>query len=90
MSDTESTPAPLGASDAQIPAENGYRKVENATPPSGSNGGLGSDGGVAARTRHWVYLRTATGGSQGILPPVRIAVPRLRSDSTADHAHGYT
>ena len=38
MSDRESTPAPLGASDAPIPAKNGSREAENVPPPQGLPG----------------------------------------------------
>ena len=44
--DTESTPAPLGASDPPIPAEIGFWEAECALSPPGSGGG------VAAHTRH--------------------------------------
>ena len=39
----ESTPAPLGASDAPIPAANGSREAEQALSPSESDAGVGSD-----------------------------------------------
>ena len=69
MSDTESTPALFGASDAPIPAENGSREVENASPPPGSDGSAGSDDGVGA----------PTGGSQAILAP---GVPNPQNGSS--------
>ena len=53
MFDAESTPAPLGASDAPILTENDYREVEYVPPPSGSDEDVGSDDGVAARTVTW-------------------------------------
>ena len=59
MPDTGSNPAPLGASVAPIPAENGSREVEYAPPPPGSERNVGSDDGVAARTRLQVHLRNA-------------------------------
>ena len=47
MSDTESTPAPLGASDAPIPAENGSKEAECAPSAPESDAGVGSDDGVS-------------------------------------------
>ena len=64
MSDTEAT---LGASGAPIPAENGSREAEYSPPSSGC------DGGVKARTGHWLRLRHDEGGHQEIIDPTRIA-----------------
>ena len=61
MSESESTPAPLGASDAPILTENGSREAEYALFNPGSDVGVGSDAGVAAHTHHRVHLRTAAG-----------------------------
>ncbi len=60
MSESESTPAPLGASDAPILTENGSREAKYAPFNPGSDAGVGSDGGVAAHTRHWVRLSRKT------------------------------
>ena len=57
MSDTELNPAPLGATDAPIPAENGSREVENDPPPLGSDEERESAAGVAARTRFQLRLQ---------------------------------
>ena len=45
MSESESTPAPLGASDAPILTENGSREAEYAPFHPGSDAGVGSDAG---------------------------------------------
>ena len=58
MPDSESTPAPLGASGAPILTENGFWEAEYAPFHPGSDAGVGSDDGVAAHTRHRVRLRT--------------------------------
>ena len=43
MSDEESNPAALGASNAPILTENGSRELEHAPPPPESDAGVGSD-----------------------------------------------
>ena len=82
MSDKESNPASLDASDASTPAEIGSREVKHAPPPLGSEENSESDAGVAARTRLQVRLQNPAGAD--ILDPVRIADPQMRSDPTAE------
>ena len=57
MSNRESHPASIDASEASIPAENGSREVENDPPPLGSDEERESAAGVAARTRFQLRLQ---------------------------------
>ena len=59
MSDKESTPAPLGASDALILAENSSWEVENAPLRPGSDEGAGSSDGVVAFYRSGLFIALA-------------------------------